>query len=204
MQPEFLAGRTDISKVLERLLESGAISLKILSEDYRLALLEEARVYTFQPLEEVVGSGENIVRQQMGIFKNFPQESKYISLRDSFQTWLDEHLKRLNHYPFETPLNLNAFELLKYETGSLGITAHRDGFRNKNLICIFIIGGMGKFYVCSDRSGSDSWELDASPGNAILMRAPGFMGEKERPFHYVREIQQTRYVFGLRQDVSQG
>jgi hypothetical protein len=32
------------------------------------------------------------------------------------------------------------------------------------------------------------------------MRAPGFQGSKERPFHYLADIQSTRYVFGLRHD----
>lgn len=204
MYQRFLADPTDILQVIEKLSESGATSLKMLSEDFRLALLEEAAGYTYQPLREVVGSGENVVRQQMEMFSNFPHESKYILLKYSFQIWLDKHLKQMKHDPFKTPLNLNAFELLRYEAGSLGITAHRDGFRYKNLVCIFIIGGKGRFFVCSDRSGSDSRELDASPGNVILMRAPGFFGQNERPFHYVRDIQETRYVFGLRQDVSQG
>lgn len=203
MPLRFLAGKTEILRAIEKLSEYGATSLKMLPEDFRIALLEEASGYTYQPLREVVGSGENVVRQQMGMFTNFAQESKYILMKDSFQTWLIKHLKQLKHYPFETPLNLNAFELLRYEAGSLGITAHRDGFRYKNLICIFIIGGKGKFFVCSDRSGGDSREIDASPGNVILMRAPGFLGQNERPFHYVRDIHETRYVFGLRQDISQ-
>ena len=92
-------------------------------------------------------------------------------------------------------------ELARYETGSLGITPHRDGFKYKNLIGIFMIGGRGRFYVCSDRAGNDAREIDASPGNVILMKAPGFLGRKERPFHYVTDIQGTRYIFGLRQSV---
>jgi hypothetical protein len=69
-----------------------------------------------------------------------------------------------------------------------------------NLVCVFVIGGQGSFYVCSDRSGNDSIEIDASPGNVILMRAPGFLGsEGERHFHYVTDIREPRYTFGLRQ-----
>ncbi len=202
MHLQFLAGTVELSDAIEKLSESGATSLMLLPMDFRNALLEEASGYTYQPLTEVVGSGENAVRQQMGMFKNFPGDSKYLLLVDAFQTWLDEQLEQLRQYPFEMPLNLNAFELLKYDEGSIGITAHRDGFRYKNLICIFIIGGKGRFFVCSDRSGSNSWELDASPGHLILMRAPGFFAKNERPFHYVRDIRETRYVFGLRQEVS--
>ncbi len=33
----------------------------------------------------------------------------------------------------------------------------------------------------------------------IILRAPGFLGTKLRPFHYVTDINETRYTFGLRQ-----
>lgn len=202
MHPQFLACKVELSEAIEKLSESGATSFMMLPKDFRNALLEEARGYTYRPLPEVVGSGENVVRQQMGIFKDFPGDSKYLLLVAAFKTWLDEQIEHLIPYPFETPINLNTFGLLKYKTGSIGITAHRDGFRYKNLICIFIIGGKGRFFICSDRSGSYSRELDASPGHLILMRAPGFLAKNERPFHFVRDIQETRYVFGLRQEAS--
>lgn len=160
MGVHFLANTKDILQAIEKLSESGATSLRMLPEDFRTALIKEASSYTYRPLTEVVGSGENIVSQQMGMFTNFTEDSIFLLLKDSFQIWLKEQLTHLGRYPFEIPLNLNAFELLKYEVGSLGITAHRDGFRYKNLICIFMIGGRGKFFVCSDRSGRHSRELD--------------------------------------------
>jgi len=106
----------------------------------------------------------------------------------------------LGTYPFETALDFNSMVLQRYEEGSIGITPHRDGLSFINLVCVFAIGGKGSFYVCSDRSGKDSIEIDASPGNVIFMRAPGLLGsEDERPFHYVAGIRETRYTFGLRQ-----
>jgi hypothetical protein len=109
-------------------------------------------------------------------------------------------LAELETYPFETALNFNSMVLQRYEEGSLGITPHKDGLSYINLVCVFVIGGRGRFYVCSDRSGRDAKEVAASPGNVILMRAPGLFGaEDNRPFHYVTEIEETRYTFGLRQ-----
>jgi len=106
----------------------------------------------------------------------------------------------LGTYPFETALGFNSMVLQRYEEGSIGITPHRDGLSFINLVCVFVIDGKGSFYVCSDRSGRDSIEIDASPGNVIFMRAVGFLGsEDERPFHYVAGIRETRYTFGLRQ-----
>jgi hypothetical protein len=193
---------TDLFSIFSQLAIPGAASKKILSEEFRLTLLEEAQGYPYTPLPEVVGEGENIVRQQMFRFNDFPKDSQFILLKDSFQAWFAGELTQLDEYPFEYPLDLNTCELVKYEAGSLGITPHRDGFRYKNLICVFIIGGRGRFYTCSDRSGTDAFEIDAAPGKVILMRAPGFLGRKGRPFHFVKDIQSTRYVFGLRQKLQ--
>ena len=204
MQKHFTTNNFDFNQLSRDLSAIGAISLKILDEELRLSLLEEAHGYIYRPLPEIVGSGENIVKQQMGNFTDFPGDSKFIALKDSFQVWLEAHLKSFDQYPFETPLNFNSLELAKYETGSLGITPHRDGFKYKNLICIFIISGRGKFYICSDRAGNDAREIDASPGRVILMKAPGFLGETDRPFHFVTDITETRYIFGLRQVIPPG
>ena len=192
----------DVLDLIAQLTARGAASFKILAEDFRLDLLEEARGYPYTSLPEVVGNGDNIVKQQMARFNEFSAHSKYILLKDSFQAWLAGELNRLGEDPFVYPLDLNSYELVKYEPGSLGITPHRDGFRYRNIICIFIIAGHGRFYTCADRSGKDAVEIDASPGNVILMRAPGFIGPGERPFHFVKDIQTTRYVFGLRQKVK--
>jgi hypothetical protein len=90
--------------------------------------------------------------------------------------------------------------LQRYEENSIGITPHKDGLRFVNLVCVFVIGGQGRFYVCSDRFRRDAREIDASPGNVILMRAPGlFSSENNRPFHYVTDIRERRYTFGPRQ-----
>jgi hypothetical protein len=190
---------TDLTACLEKASLVGASSLPLLDEAFRLKLLAEAERYTYSPEEEYVGSRDKLVRQQMGSFERFPLGSAYLELRDAFQEWLDERLQRLPHYPLSSPLRFNSLSLQKYEQGSIGITPHRDGLRYINLICIFVIGGQGRFFICADRSGREAVEIDAVPGNLILMRAPGFRGEEIRPFHYVTEINATRYSFGLRQ-----
>ena len=199
---QIISPEIDLPTLIAQLTDRGVASFKILTEKFRLVLLEEARGYPYTPLPEVVGSGENVVRQQMSRFNDFSADSKYILLEDSIQDWLTSGLGRLGGDPFVYPLDLNSYELVKYEPGSLGITPHRDGFRYKNIICIFIIAGHGRFFVCSDRSGNDALELNASPGNVIVMRAPGFVGPGSRPFHFVKDIQSTRYVFGLRQKIN--
>jgi hypothetical protein len=187
-------------RILGELSSVGATSVRLLEENFRLALLKEAQDYDYEPEDEVVGSGDRVVRQQISSFDGLPEDSGYVLLKNSFQDLLERSLEKLEAYPFETALNFNSMVLQRYEEGSLGITPHKDGLSYINLVCVFMIGGRGRFYVCSDRSGRDAKEVDASPGNVILMRAPGLFGaEDNRPFHYVTEIEETRYTFGLRQ-----
>jgi hypothetical protein len=200
MRNIFLPCNLDIASILKELSVLGATSAKILDEDSRVALLREAQAYNYEPEVEIVGSGERVVRQQVSSFEDFPENSGYVLLKNSFQDLLEQRLAQSGTYPFEMALSFNSIVLQRYEEGSIGITPHKDGLSYINLVCVFVIGGQGSFYVCSDRSGNNSIEIDASPGNVILMRAPGFLGsEDERPFHYVTDIREPRYTFGLRQ-----
>jgi hypothetical protein len=200
MEELFVTENLNIGKILEELWAVGTTSVRILDEDFRISLLEEAHHYSYEPEEEVVGSGERLVKQQVLSFKDFPDESDYILLKDSFEELFNRHLEGVEPYPFETPLNFNSMVLQKYEKESIGITPHKDGKNYINVVCIFIIGGKGRFFICSDRAGNDSREIDGSEGNLILMRAPGFYGsENDRPFHYVMDIKEGRYSFGVRQ-----
>jgi hypothetical protein len=196
----FLPTNLNTDSILEELLSVGATSIRLLEENFRVALLEEAEDYDYQPEDEIVGSGDSMVRQQVSSFDVFRDHSGYVLLKESFQDLLEQRMAQLEAYPLETSLSFNSMVLQRYEEGSLGITPHRDGLSYVNLVCVFIIGGRGRFYVCSDRSGRDAKEIDASPGNVIFMRAPGlFEAEDNRPFHYVSQIEEPRYTFGLRQ-----
>jgi len=202
MNENLVLDEFNINNLFEELNLIGATSFKILNEGFRLRLLEEAETYSYKAEEEIVGSGDKIVRQQMSSFEDFPKGSLFIDLKKSFQGLLDKYVKNLKPHPFDTRLKLNSMSIQKYERGSLGITPHRDGLRYKNIICNFNIGGGGSFFICSDRSGEDSKEIDFPPGSILFMRAAGFLGSDFRPFHYVKDIQDTRYVFGLRQKSS--
>ncbi len=189
----------DLGPLIQHLEELGACSTPLLREDFRLMLLKEANGYSYQPEDEVVSSGERTVRQQMGTIESFPDGSRYLLLSDAFQELIDRSLSAMPVYPFQSTLTFNSLSLQKYEPGSIGITPHLDSLRYINLICLFVIGGQGRFFVCADRAGNGSVEIDALPGALILMRAPGFMGSQARPFHYLKDIPETRYSFGLRQ-----
>lgn len=200
MEEFFMSEALDIDKILRELYSVGATSARILDEKLRLALLEEAEGYAYKQEQEVVGSPQRIVKQQVSSFTDFPQHSRYFFLRSAFEDLLNERLSEVTPYPLKEPLNFNSMVLQRYEEGSIGITPHKDGKSYINLICIFNIGGNGRFYVCSDRSGSNAREIDASAGRVTIMRAPGLFGfEDGRPFHCARDILDRRYTFGLRQ-----
>ncbi|MFQ6021931.1 MAG: hypothetical protein ACE5NW_04360 [Acidiferrobacterales bacterium] len=190
----------EVERVLTELAAVGATSVRIFPEDFRLTLLKEAESYRYRPGRENVGSGDRIVRQQLSVFDAFADTSMYRSLKEAFQELVDQSLANLRRYPFATPLHFNSMTLQRYDSGSLGITPHRDNLSYINLVCIFVVAGNGSFHICADRSGTGTREIPAPPGHVILMKAPGFLGTKDRPFHYVTGIQQPRYTFGLRQD----
>jgi hypothetical protein len=191
--------RINIAQLVERLTNVGAASLPIIANHFRRALRDEAERYQYVREAEVVGTGQNIVRQQLEACECIPPTDGAMLLKIAFQTLMDRSLTASPTYPFSSRLDLNACVLQRYQPGSIGITPHRDGLRFVNLVCIFVIAGRGRFYVCADRAGNAPQEISAPPGNVVLMRAPGFLAACERPFHYVAEIKNTRLTFALRQ-----
>ena len=199
MKEIFAVEGSDFNRVLEEISRVGASSFKILQEEFRLSLLSEAQLYPYEQAEEIVGSGDQEVHQQLGIFQDFTDDSHFLSLRIAFQDFLEQRFNAFPEYAFEERLNFNSMTLQKYPAGSQGISPHRDRAIYINLICIFILGGEGRFFVCQDRSGRDAVEVVSAPGWVILMRAPGFYQTKSRPYHFVKDILGDRYTFGLRQ-----
>lgn len=190
-------------EISQALLSFGATSIPLLDEGSRLQLLREAQNASYRPEPKVVGSGANTVRQELETCEDFGSNSGFWLVKNAFEQALAQSLSDVKPYPFDKPLDLNTMVLQKYERGSAGITPHRDRLVYINLICLFVLGGCGRFFVCADRSGAVSREIDARPGNVIFIRAPGFFGSRERPFHYVKSIEETRYIFGLRQKATE-
>ncbi len=177
--------------------------MPLLSEAARLELLQEAIHYCYVDETGVVGTSDRLVKKEYSSFRAFLEPSLYRSLTAEFQALMDEALSAKANYPFTIPLQFNSMVLQRYEPGQLGITPHRDRYSAINLVCIFNISGQGQFYLCGDRMGTNSFEIDSTPGNVIFLRAPGFLESDERPFHYVTNIRSTRYSFGLRQRIFQ-
>lgn len=197
----FICDNLELPSILEDLATVGATSVKLLTEEFRLDLRKTAVGYSYQPQQEVVGRSNRLVYQQVSSLDYFSEETPFSQLRRAFQALLEQRLAEVVPYPFATSLHFNAMVLQKYEKGALGITPHLDGKRYVNLVCIFVLEGEGKFYVCDNRAGDNPREIDATLGKVIFMRAPGFRGmENNRPFHFVTNISSDRYTLTLRQN----
>ncbi len=187
----------EIDEVIASLSETGAVSLPIMNEERRVKLLKEAQGYSYEEQPEFHASG---VQEQLSSFQALPPESLFCRLRDDFNELLLRKLRSsdaLNIFSF--PLHFTELSIQKYPAGSVGITPHRDGRSFVNLICVFMIGGQAEFALCDDRSGHNPTHLDTTPGNVIILRAPGFYASDFQPFHFVNNVTEERYVFGLRQ-----
>ena len=198
----FVEPAADVHEVLERLDREDAIAIPALTDAYRAWLLEEARRARFRDARPVVGEGDRdrLVRQRMGVHEGFGPHSRFRDLTKHYQALWDGWLSAVAAYPFESPLVFNDLMLQVYESGEIGITPHVDRTAYRNLICLFVLEGRGRFGVCSDRSGRGARIIAHEPGDVVLTRAPGFRGSGHRPFHFVDRITERRYVFGLRHE----
>lgn len=190
----------ELTRILDALDDVGALAAPVLDEDSRLTLLDAARACRFRRARTLVGEGERVVHQRMEVSEQFPPDSVFRALTEEFQRLWDGLLAGARENPFEGRVVFNDLMLQRYSVGEVGITPHRDRTAYRNLVCLFVLEGRGRFYVCGDRSGDGAREIPHVAGDVILMRAPGFRGSDERPFHFVRDIRSPRYVFGLRQE----
>lgn len=186
--------------VIEELAQSGALAIPVLEPEYRRLLLETARASRFRAARPLVGKGDRIVSQRMEVCEHFPAGSTFRVFTREFQKFWDEFLSDAPPGTFDGQLVFNDLMLQRYSVGEVGITPHRDRTGYRNLVCLFVLEGKGRFYVCDDRAGNGAREIPHAAGDLLLMRAPGFQASPERPFHFVRDIQSPRYVFGLRQE----
>lgn len=192
--------RFPLAQVAAELRRTGVSVLPLISEPFRQELLAETRCYRFRRARSMIGEGANRVEQRMAVCADLKPDSLYRYLSACFQELFDAAVKRSRQQLFDGRVIFNDHMLQRYKVGELGISPHRDRTAYRHLICLFVIAGYGRFYVCDDRTGAGAREIANAPGDVIIMRAPGFERSHERPFHYLADIRSTRYVFGLRHD----
>ena len=196
----FAEPAVSVAGVLDRLECEDALAVPALTPAYRAWLMEEARSAPFRGARPLVGRGERLVRQRMGVHDGFGPDSRFRDLTRHYQALWDGWLASVTPCPFESRLVFNDLMLQVYEPGETGITPHMDRTAYRNLICLFVLEGRGRFGVCEDRGGRGARIIDHEPGDVVLTRAPGFRGSDHRPFHFLDRITERRYVFGLRHE----
>jgi hypothetical protein len=200
----FFIPSLDIHALIHALATEGAVSVPLLTEPARQALLLEAQHFHYEPEIKTIGTGDAVVRTEYSACNRLPDNGLYPEFKQAFQTLLDQACDRLDNYPFSTPLQFTELVVQRYEPGQLGITPHRDSLRAINLIALVNLGGQAEFYRCDDRQSTHAVSLDTTPGHVIFLRAPGFLHTSVRPFHFVTNVRSTRYSLGLRQRSGNG
>ena len=175
-----------------------AVSVPLLTDEFRLALLKEAESYPLRPVRESVGNGNNLVKQKMNLQSELNPDGLFFELVREFQSLFEQATHSSNL--FDGRVVFNDLMLQRYDVGAFGITPHRDRTDYRYMICLFVLAGHGRFYTSKDRQKTQQQEIANLPGDVILTPAPGFRGLQERPFHYLEDISEERWVFGLRHD----
>jgi len=188
---------------LQACVTGGASAARLLSEEGRERLLVAAQRLAWRPARPVVGEGERRVYQDFELSQQFPLDSPYVEAAEAVDAAITAASRSLPPGLLPTGFCLNDRILQRYAPGSRGITPHRDHLRYRGLIALIIVSGDGRFCLCRDRSGSDAREVDAGPGDVLLMRAPGLAGATDRPFHFLDQITKERLSFGLRWDTGE-
>ena len=175
-----------------------AVSVPILTDDFRQKLLDEAQNYPLRYINNSMGSGKNEVKQEMYLQNQLRMNGALGELVSNFQILFNDSISGLEF--FDAEVVFNDWIIQKYVPGCIGITPHRDRTDYRHMICLFVLSGYGRFHISKDRVKSDSMEIVNLPGDVILMPGPGFKGMHHRPFHYLEDITTDRWVFGLRHD----
>lgn len=199
-----VASPAAVARSLARLAEEDAASLDLLSAQGCADLTAAGAALSYRTARPVIGEGERRVYQDFEICMPVPDGSPFHACRDAVERLLARALDAMPAPPLAAPPPLNDLVVQRYPAGSRGITAHRDHLCYRDLVAIVTLAGQARFFVSADRSGENARELPIPPGSLLLMRAPGFAGRDDRPFHFLTDVTEERVCLGLRHDVRAG
>ena len=198
-----LADAAAVADVLRRLSDEGAASLRLLGPEALKPLLAEARGLHYRPARPVVGNGDATVYQDFELTTEIPADGALMGLSRGVERLIAEALASMRPPPL-SQFAINDLIVQRYAVGCEGMSPHRDHIRYTGLVALVMLGGAARFMVCGDRAGTGAREISFAPGDLLLMRAPGFQGRGDRPFHAVRDVTAERYIVGLRHDSRPG
>ena len=198
----------ELAGALTRLDAEHAVSLPLLSAHARRRLIGATTRLPYRPATPVIGAGANAVRQDFELCMAIPETSLLHVFAAALERLLNAALDRLESQPLakplDHPLRLNDLIVQRYPTDSIGITAHRDHVRYRDLVALVTLSGAARICLCDDRAGRGAREIPCPPGSLLLMRAPGFAGKRDRPFHFIDRVTRPRLSLGLRHDARAG
>lgn len=196
-----IAAPEAVARSLARLAREDAVSFDLLSREGCAALLAASAALTYRKARPVIGEGERRVYQDFEICMPVPEGSPFHDCRDAVERLIARALLEMPAPPLARAPRLNDLVVQRYPAGSQGITAHRDHLCYRGLVAILTLAGTARFFVSTERSGEGAREVSIPPGSLLLMRAPGFAGRDERPFHFLSDVTEERVCLGLRHDV---
>lgn len=188
-----------MAAALDRVAREDAAVLRVLTPAECRPFIDSAADLSFRSARPVIGEGERAVYQGFDICLSIPRPHRLWELTGAMERLIADALAAMDPAPLEA-LALNDLVLQRYPPGARGITPHRDHVRYVGLVVLVRLSGDGRFGLCAERSGAGTRALEAGPGDAILMRAPGFAGAGGRPFHFLDRITVERYSLGMRSD----
>jgi len=181
-----------------------ALSIPLLAESHRQALLAESDRLPYRPARPVVGAPERQVLQDFEICMPIPAGGLLAQCAVDLTAITLRALRTLPDNPCPEAFRYNDLVMQRYHTGSQGITAHRDHVRYEGIVSLVILAGDATFEICPDRSGKNGRVIPSPPGSVVMMRGYRFAGLQDRPFHLLRDIRGPRVSFGLRFDTQPG
>ncbi len=195
--PALRATREGVAAALGRLAREDAVAVPLLAPAACRSLIAASADLAFRRAKPVVGEGARAVHQDFDICLAIPEGHRLWHLASAFERLTAAALAGMATPPL-AEFRVNDVVMQRYPPGARGITPHRDHVRYRGLVAILQLSGDGRFCVCADRAGSGARAISAGPGDAILMRAPGFAGRRDRPFHFLDGITAERCSFGMR------
>lgn len=199
-EKHFLADAAAVANALRRVGDEGAASLPLLPADVLPPLLAEARELDYRPARPEVGEIGTMVYQDFRLATDLPPTGILMKLSRAVERRINRALETMRTPPFAGGFSVNDLIVQYYPRGCKGMSPHRDHLRYTGLVAIVILGGAGRFMLCEDRSEANCDDVPTRPGDLLLIRAPGFQGRGDRPFHAVRDVTEDRYILGLRHD----
>jgi hypothetical protein len=181
-----------------------AVSLPLLSAPARRRLIGATTRLRYRPATPVIGTGTNAVHQDFELCMAIPERSLLRTFAARLEALLNVALARMEPRLLARPLHFNDAIVQRYPKGPSGITAHRDHLRYRDLVALVTLSGAARICLCDDRAGGNAREIPCPPGHLMLMRAPGFAGRADRPFHFLDRVTRPRLSLGLRHDARAG